>query len=70
MHTHKHTVKRATLFKIPLSVSLFEFEFYIHTIFMGNSISNHPEKIENVTRFSQIFFKLSPVVGMIKTRQS
>ena len=35
-----------------------------------SSISNHPEKIENVTHTSQIFFKLSLVVGIIKTRQS
>ena len=36
----------------------------------GNSISNHPEKIENVTHTSQIFFKLSQVLDIIKTRQS
>ena len=36
----------------------------------GNSISNDPQKIENVTHTSQISFKLSPVVGIIKTRQS
>ena len=36
----------------------------------GNSISNDPQKIENVTHTSQISFKLPPVVGIIKTRQS
>ena len=37
---------------------------------LGNSISNHPEKIENVTHTTQIFFRLFPVVGIMKTRQS
>ena len=37
---------------------------------LGNFISNHQEKIENVTHTAQIFFKLSPVDGIIKTRQS
>ena len=36
----------------------------------GRSMSNHPEKMEIDTLTSQIFFKLSPVVGIIKTRQS
>ena len=34
---------------------------------IGNSMSNHPD---HNTHTSQIFFKLSPVVGIIKSRQS
>ena len=37
---------------------------------LGKSSISNPEKIENVTHTSQIFFKLSLVVGIIKTRQS
>ena len=37
---------------------------------LGNSISNHPEQIDNVTHTTQIFFRLFPVVGIMKTRQS
>ena len=36
----------------------------------GRSMSNQPEKMEIETLTSQIFFKLSPVVGIIKSRQS
>ena len=37
---------------------------------VGRSMSNQPEKMEIETLTSQIFFKLSPVVGIIKSRQS
>ena len=45
---------------------------YMHICMCGficvnNAMSNHPD---HVTHTCQIFFKLSPVVGIIKTRQS
>ena len=39
-------------------------------ILKSHSMSNQPEKMEIHTLTSQIFFKLSLVVGIIKTRQS